>query len=104
MQAFVASGLPKHRNLELVARQIANMRLAAAIARAEAQAIADAYDNGIASCNALPLMSHAGDEGKAATGQLHSYVCADGNAPAPILAHDASRPKIFPMFIDAQSH
>ena len=64
MQAVLAPGVPEHRNLELVARQIAVMRLSAAIARAESLATADAHGVAIASCNALPLMSTLGTRAK----------------------------------------
>ena len=95
MQASTASSTYGHRNLELERRHrqreqaIAEMRLAATIARAQAQAASDACEFAIASCNALPLMSHAGDEGKAAPGQPHSNLGADGKTPAPCSHHSA---------------
>ena len=85
MQAPLASFMSE-RNMRETTRQRqqeqAQFRFAAAVAEARTLAILDAYDFACASCNALPLMSHAGDEGKAATGQLHSNSCADGKMPA----------------------
>ena len=96
MHGSRASGISELRRRELEQQaaeeeaSIAQLRLAAAIAEAKAQAARRATELARTSSNARSR-SHAGDHGSlAATEQLHSEQGADGNTPAPA-AHDGAR-------------